>query len=78
MPTELRPIKQVELWKKWGPLLPEEARKVTCPKPSQEVIDSIKERNREKTRQKKNIKKQHKTRGSFVDKSSEKSGNHAN
>ena len=47
-PTALKPIKQVELWKKWGPLLPEEARAITCPKPSDEVIESIKERTRMK------------------------------
>lgn len=47
-PTPLKPIKQVELWKKWGPLLPEEARVITCPKPSDEVIESIKERTRAK------------------------------
>jgi hypothetical protein len=47
-PTALKPIKQVELWKKWGPLLPEEARAITCPKPSDEVIESIKERTKMK------------------------------
>ena len=36
-PSELRPIKQVELWKKWSPLLPKEFRDTTCPKPSNEV-----------------------------------------
>jgi hypothetical protein len=49
IPTPLRAIKQVELWKKWGPLLPEEFRGITCPKPSDEIIASIKERNKEKT-----------------------------
>ena len=48
-PTGLKPIKQVELWKKWAPLLPEEFR-AEYPKPSDEVINSIKERNREKTK----------------------------
>ena len=56
-PTPLKPIKQVELWKKWAPLLPQEFRDITCPKPSDEVINSIKERNREtskiRTKQKK-------------------------
>ena len=46
----LRPIKQVELWKKWGPLLPESAREVTCPKPSDEIIESIKKSNWEKSK----------------------------
>ena len=50
VPTGLKPIKQVELWKKWAPLLPEEFREATCPKPSDEVINSIKERNREKSK----------------------------
>ena len=48
IPTPLKPIKQVELWKKWGPLLPEDARNVTCPKPTNDVIKSIKDRNIEK------------------------------
>ena len=50
VPTGLKPIKQVELWKKWAPLLPEEFRADTCPKPSDEVINSIKERNKEKSK----------------------------
>ena len=50
VPTGLKPIKQVELWKKWGPLIPEKYRADTCPKPSDEVINSIKERNREKSK----------------------------
>ena len=32
-PTPLKPIKAVELWKKWGTLLPKYARLITCPKP---------------------------------------------
>ena len=45
----LRPIKQVKLWStKWGPLLPWNVRDITCPKPSDEVIASIKSENREK------------------------------
>ena len=50
VPTGLKPIKQVELWKKWAPLIPEEFRADTCPKPSDDVINSIKERNREKSK----------------------------
>jgi len=68
VPTPLKPIKQVELWKKWAPLLPEEARNITCPKPSQEVIDSIKERNRLKTRKKSSEKKHLKTLDELADK----------
>ena len=50
VPTPLKAIKQVELWKKWAPLIPEKYRADTCPKPSDEVINSIKERNREKSK----------------------------
>ena len=49
-PTPLKPIKQVELWKKWAPLIPEKYRADTCPKPTDAIINSIKERNREKTK----------------------------
>ena len=41
-PTPLKPIKYAELWKKWGPILPKYPRLITCPKPSNEIIDSIK------------------------------------
>ena len=44
----LRPIKQVELYSKWRPLIPERYQDETCPKPSDEVIASIKAENREK------------------------------
>ena len=50
VPTALKPIKQVELWKKWAPLIPERYRADTCPKPTDEIINSIKERNREKSK----------------------------
>ena len=33
-PTPLKPIKAVELWKKWGTILPKYAILITCPKPS--------------------------------------------
>ena len=56
-PTPLKDIKQVELWKKWGPLLPEGAREETCPRPSDDVIKSIKDRNSEKGRLKAKQKK---------------------
>ena len=38
----LRPIKQVELYSKWGPLLPEKDRLVTCPKPPDEIVQMVK------------------------------------
>ena len=44
----LRPIKQVELWSKWRPLIPEEFRDITCPKPCDKIIASIKVEKREK------------------------------
>ena len=49
-PTPLNQIKSAELWKKWGPLLPNYSRLITSPEPSNEIIDSIKERNHNKTR----------------------------
>ena len=48
--TPLNPIKYVELWKKWGPLLPKYERLITCPKTSNEIMHSIKEINCNKTR----------------------------
>ena len=50
-PTTLKTIKYVELWKKWGTLLPKYARLINCPKPSNEIIDSIKERNHNNMRE---------------------------
>ena len=38
----LRPIKQVELYSKWGPLLPEEDCLITCPKPKDNIIEMVK------------------------------------
>ena len=40
----LQPIKAVELYTKWGPLLPEDAREITCPRPSEEIILAVKAR----------------------------------
>ena len=71
IPTALKPIKQVELWKKWGPLIPETYRADTCPKPSDEVINSIKARNREKSKIRKEQKKLKNTK-EISDKISEK------
>ena len=50
-PPPLNPIKDVELRKKWGPLLTNYTRLITCPKPSNVIIDSIKERNHNNTRE---------------------------
>ena len=71
VPTGLKPIKQVELYKKWRPLLPEEFRDTMCPRPSDEVINLIKERNREKRRTSTKQKKL-KTAKEISDKNSEK------
>lgn len=46
----LREIKAVELCSKWRPLLPEWARESTCPKPSGEVIKSVRTKKNEKTK----------------------------
>ena len=42
LPTPgLKPIKAVELYTKWGPLIPEYARESTCPRPSDEVLATV-------------------------------------
>eukprot|EP00978_Attheya_sp_CCMP212_P042529 scaffold260553_cov31-Attheya_sp.AAC.1 len=46
----IRPIKQVELWKKWGPNIPEDKRGDLCPKPPQEIIDLVKMDQKQKVR----------------------------
>ena len=76
-PTGLKPIKQVELWKKWAPLIPEKYRADTCPKPSDEVINSIKERNREKSKNRKKLKKLQ-NKKDLADKISQKSSDDIN
>eukprot|EP00957_Ditylum_brightwellii_P007090 538029-Ditylum_brightwellii.AAC.1 len=45
----LQPIKQVELWKKRGPLLPKYGRENTCPRSADKVIDMIRVTKREKS-----------------------------
>jgi len=70
VPTPLKPLKQYELWKRWRPLLPEYARDITCPKPSDEVIKSIKERTRNKGRIRTAAKKQKTVEESIVDSTS--------
>ena len=73
VPSGLRPIKQVELYTKWAKLLPKWAAAITCPKPSQEVIDSIKKSRREKTKQRTADKnKRRKTETETADNNSEK------
>jgi hypothetical protein len=40
-PPGMKPIKQVELWKKWGPFIPEDERNELCPKPPNDVIKAV-------------------------------------
>jgi hypothetical protein len=47
------PIKQVELWKKWGPNVPVEKRESLCPKPPQEIIDLVANNKKDKARKNK-------------------------
>ena len=49
----LREIKQVNLYEKWVPLVPLELRDEICPKPSDKIINSVKE----ETKTKRNIRK---------------------
>jgi hypothetical protein len=37
----MKPIKQVELWKKWGQFIPEYEHKELCPKSPDETIKAI-------------------------------------
>ena len=41
-PPGLKAIKQVELYKKWGPVVPEEYRDEICPKPSDYILELVK------------------------------------
>ena len=49
----LRGIKQVDLYQKWGPLVPLEFCDEICPKPSDKIMKSVKEERNSK----RNIKK---------------------
>jgi hypothetical protein len=37
----MKPIKQVELWKKWGQFIPEDERHHLCPRPPDDVINQV-------------------------------------
>ena len=39
----MREVKQVELWSKWRPLIPEEFRDRICPKPSPKVLERVRQ-----------------------------------
>ena len=45
-------IKQVEMFTKWRPLLPPYARDLTCPRPSDRVLQNIKDERNTKRRKK--------------------------
>ena len=44
----LRDIKQVDLYEKWGPLVPVQFRDEICPKPSDKILKSVKEERKAK------------------------------
>jgi len=50
---ELKPIKQVELYTKWRPVVPEEFRDHICPKPPDHVLELVKKQKAEKQKAKK-------------------------
>ena len=63
-PPGLREIKQVELYIKWGPLMPsDKERNETCPKPSDEVLAKVKDERNEKQKEKKQARKEKKQSG---------------
>jgi hypothetical protein len=53
----LREIKQVELWKKYRPLVPEEYRDELCPMPAIEILEGEKNRKNAKSKMKRHEKK---------------------
>jgi hypothetical protein len=53
----LREIKQVELWKKYRPLIPEEYRDELCPMPAKEILEGEKNRKNAKSKMKRLEKK---------------------
>lgn len=44
----LSDIKAVELWQKWGPCLPQKDWLCTCPRPSDDVINQVRNQQKEK------------------------------
>ena len=57
-PPGLKPIKQVELYTKWRPLLPKEVQDMTCPRPSEEVLNLIKAERKMKYQKCQSLKKE--------------------
>ena len=57
VPPGLREIKMYELWKKWGPFVPEQFRDEICPKPSNAAIARVKEERAKKAKDSNHAKK---------------------
>lgn len=61
-PPGIKPIKQWELWHKWRPFIPAPFQDSLCPKPSEEICQTMKEKNLERsqkaTEKKRQAKKQ--------------------
>ena len=55
----LSEIKQVELYLKWRNVVPDKFQDIMCPKPSDEVLEKIKNQKRDKAKSKLEQKKQH-------------------
>ena len=51
-PPGLKPIKQVELYKNWRPLVPDEYKDAICPKPSDTILEVVKKERAEKKKKK--------------------------
>ena len=51
-PPGLKPIKQVELYKNWRPLVPDEYKDAICPKPSDAILEVVKKERAEKKKKK--------------------------
>jgi len=52
-PPGIKPIKMVELYSKWGPLLPEIQREITCPKPPDAIIIKVRDDKSNKAKKRK-------------------------
>ena len=56
-PPGLAPIKQVEMYTKWRPLLKPCNQEITCPRPSEDVIQKVKNEQNAKARNKRGMDK---------------------
>ena len=57
----LKPRKQVEMYTKWRPLLPEDKKDITCPRPSNKVFAAVKAEIVESRERRQKIKGMHAT-----------------